>query len=78
MSFSETSDLSSVEHLSLHQRHHIEAAEAAESALLPGGGWGRMLVLFCCRVLGKQSSAPFGPSSSPLVVEPGFVCRILL
>lgn len=42
------------------------------------GDGGRMLVLFCCRVLGKRSSAPFGPSSSPLVVEPGFVCIIFI
>ena len=39
-------------------------------------GDGGMLVLFCGRILGKRSSAPFGPSSSPLVVEPGFVCII--
>ena len=46
MSFSETSDLSSVEHLWL-QRHHIEAAEAAESALLPGRGlWDACFVLW--------------------------------
>ena len=38
-----------------------------------GGG---CLFCFVVAVLGKRSSAPFGPSSSPIVAEPGFVCII--